>query len=282
MDKTERSVMDVDEEWMRQYCRQIALPEVDLAGQQRLQGSRALVVGAGGLGSTAAMLLAGAGVGTIELMDDDQVEVSNLHRQIGHTRASLGLPKVQSLAESIHARYPHVEVIQQAERFEYSEYALTSKSVSEFEKASKDISKESSDSHLASVIAADIVLDCTDNFQARYRLNHACWWAKKPLVSAAAIRLEGQLTTFDPRHAQSPCYACLYPPVADQATESCLSQGVLGPVPSVLASLQSLEACRVLLNMGETLVGRLLLFDAMHFSFRSLQFQADPNCAVCG
>lgn len=267
----------MDEQWMRQYCRQVALPEVDLAGQQRLQASRALVVGAGGLGSTAAMLLAGAGVGTIELIDDDEVALSNLHRQIGHTRSGLGQPKVQSLAQSIHVRYPEVEVIQRAKRFAYEACTPVSSDATSLDAAQC----VEGDVDLASVLAADIILDCTDNFQARYHLSHACMVAKKPLVSAAAIRMEGQLTTFDHRSGHSPCYACLYPPVAEQYTESCHTQGVLGPVPSVLASLQALEACRVLLAIGETLVGRLLLFDAMSFSFRTLQFQADPHCAVC-
>lgn len=253
----------LDDAWLRQYCRQIALPEVDLAGQERLQNSRMLVVGAGGLGSTAALLLAGAGVGTLELIDDDDVELSNLHRQIGHTRSGLGHKKVESLEKTIHDRYPNTQIICQAQRFEYA--------------------SATADSALASVKAADVILDCTDNFSARYALNHACWLSKKPLVSAAAIRLEGQLTTFNAQDPHSPCYACLYPPVAEQPNEhNCLSQGVFGPIPSVLASLQALEACRVLLGIGETMIGRLLLFDAISFRFRTLQFAADPACVVCG
>jgi len=270
----------MDDTWARQYCRQIALPEVDLAGQERLGASRALVVGAGGLGSTAALLLAGAGFGVLELIDDDEVELSNLHRQLGHTRGAIGTSKVDSLADRISERYPNVNVIRRKQRFSAGEHedADAVKSSSAFALV-KDA--HANDDGALSVVAADVVLDCTDNFQARYVLSAACWAAKKPLVSAAAIRLEGQLTTFDSRRPESPCYSCLYPPVSDRSAESCLSQGVLGPVPSVLASLQALEVCRLILGFGETLVGRLVLFDAHSFSFRTLGLPRDPSCLFC-
>jgi adenylyltransferase/sulfurtransferase len=279
----------MDNDWITQYCRQIALPEIDIAGQECLQAARVLVVGAGGLGSTAALLVAGAGVGTLELVDDDQVALSNLHRQIGHTRSALGRNKVESLAESILARYPDTCLFCHAERMFSAERSFgeaSNKACLDGVQDPNALSQQEGSaaegfSPVSSVKAADVVLDCTDNFAARYALNALCWQLKTPLISAAAIRFEGQLTTFDGRRAASPCYACLYPPVSEAPAENCLSQGVLGPVPSVLASLQALECCRVLLGLGETLVGRVMLFDAFSFSFRALQLDKDPQCGVC-
>ncbi|MEJ2680026.1 MAG: HesA/MoeB/ThiF family protein [Gammaproteobacteria bacterium] len=252
----------MNREWMERYCRQIALPEIDVAGQERLQAARVLIVGAGGLGSTAALLLAGAGCGNLELLDPDTVALSNLHRQIGHTCAFLDKPKVHSLRDAIQARFPDINVITTAQ-------ALPT-ALSELDAALQ-----------ASLRSADLVLDCTDNFPTRFVLNALCWSAEKPLVSASAVRWEGQLISIDPRRPDSPCYGCLYPERVGDESESCLSQGVLGPVPAVLGSMQAVEACRVLLSAGDSLVGRLMLFDALRFSFRILRLPIDPACSVC-
>jgi len=238
------------------YQRQLMLPEVGAAGQERLAAARVLIVGAGGLGSPAALYLAGAGVGTIGLVDDDRVELSNLHRQPLHTEAGVGTPKVESARSALQARNAGIAV-------------------------------ETHDCRLAAGTAAalvagyDVVLDCSDNFAARYLLNDACVAAGTPLVQAAIHRFEGQLTVIHPA-AGGPCYRCLYPePPPAELAPSCGETGVLGVVPGHLGVLQAAEALKLVLGIGEPLIGRLLWTDLLTTRFRRLEVKTRADCPLC-
>ncbi|WP_438280307.1 molybdopterin-synthase adenylyltransferase MoeB [Pseudomonas alabamensis] len=238
------------------YSRQILLSQVDIEGQLRLQRSRVLIVGLGGLGSPVALYLAGAGVGELHLADFDEVDVTNLQRQILHDTASVGASKVDSALQRLSALNPEVRLV--AHRQALDDEAL-----------------------VEAVGAVDLVLDCSDNFATREAVNRACVRQEKPLVSGAAIRLEGQLTVFDTRQAHSPCYHCLYGH-GSEAELTCSEAGVLGPLVGLVGSLQALEALKVLAGFGETLVGRLLLIDALGTRLRELRVKRDPACAICG
>lgn len=238
------------------YSRQILLPQVDIEGQLRLQRSRVLIVGLGGLGSPVALYLAGAGVGELHLADFDEVDVTNLQRQILHDTVSVGTSKVDSALQRLTALNPEVRLV--AHRQALDDEAL-----------------------VEAVGAVDLVLDCSDNFATREAVNRACVRQEKPLVSGAAIRLEGQLTVFDTRQAHSPCYHCLYGH-GSEAELTCSEAGVLGPLVGLVGSLQALEALKVLAGFGETLVGRLLLIDALGTRLRELRVKRDPACAICG
>ena len=247
--------MLTDEELLR-YSRQILLAQVDIDGQLRLKDSRALIVGLGGLGSPVALYLAAAGVGTLHLADFDTVDLTNLQRQIIHDGASVGLPKVDSALARLRAINPDITLVAHRQ-------ALDEDSLAE------------------AVAAVDLVLDCCDNFTTREAVNAACVKAGKPLVSGAAIRLEGQLSVFDPRRPESPCYHCLYGH-GSEAELTCSEAGVVGPLVGLVGSLQALEALKLLAGFGEPLVGRLLLVDALGSRFRELRVKRDPACAVCG
>lgn len=238
------------------YSRQILLPQVDIEGQLRLQRSRVLIVGLGGLGSPVALYLAGAGVGELHLADFDEVDLTNLQRQVLHDTASVGASKVDSALQRLSALNPEVRLV--AHRQALDDEAL-----------------------VEAVGAVDLVLDCSDNFATREAVNRACVRQEKPLVSGAAIRLEGQLTVFDTRQAHSPCYHCLYGH-GSEAELTCSEAGVLGPLVGLVGSLQALEALKVLAGFGETLVGRLLLIDALGTRLRELRVKRDPACAICG
>lgn len=244
-----------DEELLR-YSRQILLQQIDIDGQLRLQASRVLIVGVGGLGSPVALYLAAAGVGELHLADFDQVDLTNLQRQVVHDSASVGQPKVDSAMSRLAALNPLVRVVPHRQALD-------------------------SDSLAAAVAAVDLVLDCCDNFATREAVNAACFAAGKPLVSGAAIRLEGQLSVFDPRRADSPCYHCLYGHGSD-AELTCSEAGVVGPLVGLVGSLQALEALKLLAGFGEPMVGRLLLIDALGTRFRELKVRRDPACEVCG
>ncbi|WNW13451.1 molybdopterin-synthase adenylyltransferase MoeB [Pseudomonas sp. DTU_2021_1001937_2_SI_NGA_ILE_001] len=244
-----------DEELLR-YSRQILLQQIDIDGQLRLQASRVLIVGVGGLGSPVALYLAAAGVGELHLADFDQVDLTNLQRQVVHDSASVGQPKVDSAMSRLAALNPLVRVVPHRQALD-------------------------SDSLAAAVAAVDLVLDCCDNFSTREAVNAACFAAGKPLVSGAAIRLEGQLSVFDPRRADSPCYHCLYGHGSD-AELTCSEAGVVGPLVGLVGSLQALEALKLLAGFGEPMVGRLLLIDALGTRFRELKVRRDPACEVCG
>ena len=244
-----------DDELLR-YSRQILLKQIDIDGQLKLKQSRVLIVGLGGLGSPVALYLAAAGVGELHLADFDTVDATNLHRQILHDTTSVGRTKVDSAIERLEALNPLVKVVPLRTALD-------------------------ADSLGPAVAAVDLVLDCTDNFAIREAVNGACVAAGKPLVSGAAIRLEGQLSVFDPRVASSPCYHCLYGH-GSEAELTCSEAGVAGPLVGLVGSLQALEALKLLAGFGEPLVGRLLLIDALTSRFRELKVKRDPACVVCG
>jgi molybdopterin/thiamine biosynthesis adenylyltransferase len=238
------------------YSRQILVQHVDIDGQLRLKQSRALIVGLGGLGSPVALYLAAAGVGELHLADFDTVDLTNLQRQILHDSHSVGRSKVDSAIERLTAINPDVKLV-------------------------PHLAALDADSLAAAVEAVDLVLDCSDNFSTREAVNAACVAARKPLVSGAAIRLEGQLSVFDPRLAHSPCYHCLYGH-GSEAELTCSEAGVVGPLVGLVGSLQALEALKLLAGFGESMVGRLLLIDALTTRFRELKVKRDPGCTVCG
>lgn len=244
-----------DQELLR-YSRQVLLSQIDIDGQLRLKQSKALIVGLGGLGSPVALYLAAAGVGELHLADFDTVDLTNLQRQVIHDSASVGMSKVDSALQRLQAINPEIDLIAHSQALD-------------------------EDSLAAAVSAVDLVLDCSDNFGTREAVNAACVAAAKPLVSGAAIRLEGQLSVFDPRRDYSPCYHCLYGH-GSEAELTCSEAGVIGPLVGLVGSLQALEAMKLLAGFGEPLVGRLLLIDALGTRIRELRVKRDPGCAVCG
>lgn len=244
-----------DEQLLR-YSRQIMLPEVEIAGQEAWLNASVLIVGVGGLGSPVSMYLAAAGVGKLVLVDDDVVELTNLQRQIVHNTDTIGMSKVESARRTIAALNPDTEIVA--------------------------IPKRLSDQQLAEQIAdVDLVLDCTDNFSTRFAVNDACVQHKKPLVSGAAIRLEGQVAVFDSRQEDAPCYRCLYREGSDENL-TCSESGVLAPLVGIIGSVQAMEALKVLAKVGEPLVGKLLLLDGRYMDWRSLKLRRDPECPCCG
>jgi len=244
-----------DNELLR-YSRQLLLPPLDAAGQLKLKQSRVLIAGLGGLGSPVALYLAAAGVGEIHLCDFDQVELSNLARQILYDTDTIGENKVEAAAKRLSRLNPHIKPLPK-------NIALDSENLPE------------------QVKCVDLVLDCTDNFTVREALNAACVIVRKPLISGAAIGLQGQLAVFDLRKPESPCYHCLYGSGEDEAL-GCNEAGILGPVLGVIGSLQALEALKCLAGLGELASGRLRLFNAENGRFRELAIAKDPACPVCG
>ena len=238
------------------YARHLTLPGVGREGQLRLRSARVLVVGAGGLGSPAALYLAAAGIGTLGLVDFDRVDVSNLQRQILHGTGAVGRPKVESAVERLADLNPDVQVLPIKQRLAAAN--------------ARDI-----------IAQFDLVVDGTDNFPTRYLVNDVCVWLGKPLVYGSIFRFEGQASVFDA--SRGPCYRCLYAePPPPNLVPSCAEGGVLGVLPGVIGSLQALEAIKLVLGTGESLVGRLLVFDALRLGFRQLVVQKDPECPVCG
>ena len=244
-----------DEELLR-YSRQIMLPEVDIEGQEKICDGRVGIIGLGGLGAPAAIYLASAGVGSLTLVDDDVVEISNLQRQIIHTEDSISKSKVSSGKSAIKKlnSLTHVEVIDR--RLDEDEMV-----------------------HLASRI--DVMLDATDNFETRYALNRACLSTKTPLVSGAAIRMEGQISVFDARRNDSPCYQCLYRDGLDEAL-NCAENGVLAPMVGIIGTMQAMEVLKLLGEFGDSLIGKVIYFDAKSMQIRSFKLNKDPNCLACG
>ena len=237
------------------YSRQLRLPELGLAGQERLAASRVLVVGAGGLGSGCAPYLAASGVGELIIADADTVELSNLHRQLLHTTADIGRRKVDSARARLEQLNPEVRITPLVTRLD-------------------------ADTLTDALTGCDAVVDGSDNFATRFAVNAASRALGIPLISAAAIRFEGQLSVFDPRDPASPCYRCLYRDSAEQA-ETCAQNGVLPPIVGALGSLQALETLKVLTGIGRPLVGRLLIFDGLAHEWRTLRLKRDPGCPVC-
>ena len=246
---------------IQRYARHILLADVGGTGQARLRDASVLIVGAGGLGSPLALYLAAAGIGTIGIADHDVVDLSNLQRQVAHTEARVGTPKVASAAAAMAALNPLVQVHVHAVRVDQDNVA-------------------------ALIAPYDIVCDGTDNFPARFLLADAAWRAGKTLISAAVLRYEGQLSTFRPGTgadgAPNPCYRCLYPaPPPPGLVPSCAEAGVLGPVTGVMGTLQATEVLKELLGIGEGLAGRLLIWDALAVRFRTVRLPADPACPCC-
>ncbi len=247
--------MDFSEDQIRRYARHIILPEVGGTGQARLLESRALVIGAGGLGSPVALYLAAAGVGTIGIVDDDVVDLSNLQRQILHTTGSVGRAKVASAADTLGAINPDVRVVPIQARL-------------------------NKDNIRAILDDFPVVADGSDNFATRFLVNDACRLAGATLVSAAILRFDGQLSTYRPG---GPCYRCIYaeaPP--EDAVPSCSSAGVLGAIAGTMGALQATEVLKEILGLGESMAGRLLIYDALAVSFRTVRVKRDPGCPLCG
>ena len=246
----------LDDARLTRYARHILLDELGIEGQERLLAARVLIVGAGGLGSPAALYLAAAGVGRITLVDDDVVELSNLQRQVLHAMADLGRPKAESGRDSLLALNPDIHVQALVERLD--------------------------DARLAALVReADVVLDCSDNFATRHAINRACVAARAPLVSGAAIKFSGQISVYDLRDAQAPCYHCLFPEADDVEELRCATTGVLGPLVGMVGSVQAAEAIKLIAGMGEPLVGRLLSVDALRMQWHTIRFRRDPDCPVC-
>lgn len=248
--------VSLSHEEVSRYSRHLLLPEVTIEGQKRLKAGRVLLVGAGGLGSPAALYLAAAGVGTIGLVDFDVVDESNLQRQILHDTRWVGRPKVESARDRLQALNPHVDVVLFGER-------LTSENA------------------LRIIEGFDVVVDGSDNFATRYLTNDACFLLGKPNVYGSIFRFEGQVSVFHPE--KGPCYRCLYPsPPPPGLVPSCAEGGVLGVLPGVIGCLQATEAIKLILGVGQPLVGRLVLYDALDLVFRELKLRRDPSCPLCG
>lgn len=246
----------MDDDALLRHSRHILLEEYGIDGQARVDAGHALVIGAGGLGSPVCLYLAAAGVGHITLVDDDEVDLTNLQRQIAHTTARVGQAKVASAAEAMHAINPGIRITTRALRADAASLDMW-------------------------VAAADVVVDCSDNFATRHAVNRACVAHAKPLVAGAAIRFDGQLSVYDTRDEASPCYACVFPADADFEETRCAVLGAFGPVVGTIGTLQASEALKLLAGISPSMAGRLLMFDGRATRFDSLQLARDPDCAVC-
>jgi molybdopterin/thiamine biosynthesis adenylyltransferase len=247
---------DLTDDRLLRYSRHLLLDEIGIGGQQRLLGAHAVIVGAGGLGSPAALYLGSAGVGRLTIVDHDTVDATNLQRQVAHDITRLGWPKAVSAAASVRAINPDVDV--------------------------RALVRRADEALLAELAAgADVVLDCTDNFRTRHAVNAACVAAATPLVWGAAIRFDAQLSTFDPHDATCPCYACVFPPQAAHEDVACAQMGVFAPLVGLVGSWQAAEALKLLAGTGTTLAGRLAMFDAHGAAASELHLPRDPGCAVC-
>jgi len=246
----------VNDDQLLRYSRHILLDALGIEGQQRILDSHAVLIGVGGLGSPAALYLASAGIGRLTLVDDDTVDLTNLQRQILHTEARVGMAKTESGKIGLAALNPTVDV-------QILQKRLAGEALSQL------------------IASADIVLDCCDNFATRHAINRACVHHRKPLVSGAAIRFDGQVSVYDLRRDDAPCYHCLFPE-GDEAEEvRCAVMGVFAPLTGIVGSMQAAEALKLASGIGESLTGRLLLLDALAMSWRSVKFSRDPDCAVC-
>ena len=247
----------MNDQQLLRYSRHILLDDIGIEGQQRLLDAHALIIGAGGLGSPAALYLASAGIGRITLVDDDEVDLTNLQRQIMHATERVGQPKALSGKAALAQINPEVEVVALIER--------------------------AAGARLAELVAsATVVLDCSDNFKTRHAINRACVKARVPLVSGAAIRFDGQISVFDSRDAESPCYACLFPESAQFDEINCATMGVFAPLVGIIGAMQAAEALKLVGHIGASLAGRLLLFDGLHTEWNSIAIARDPGCSVCG
>ncbi len=236
------------------YSRQIMLPQIDIEGQEKLLNAHILIIGAGGLGAPAAMYLAAAGVGSITIYDDDEVDLSNLQRQIAHYTNDIGTDKVISTQQTLNNINPDVKVTAIKQRL-------------------------TGDALLLAVSQVDVVLDCSDNFATRFAINRACVQHKKPLVSGAAIRFEGQVSVFSATDT-SPCYHCLYTESGEEL-QNCATNGVIAPLTGIIGSVQALETLKIIMGIGEVLAGRLLLLDGLTMEWRTMKLKKNIHCPVC-
>ena len=249
--------MLLDDAQLLRYSRHILLNEIGVEGQEALLASHALVIGAGGLGSPVALYLGSAGVGRITVVDHDVVDETNLQRQIAHNLARVGHPKAESIVEAIAAINPDVQVT--------------------------PIVQRAGEALLGELVAqADVVLDCTDNFATRHAINRACVKHRKPLVSGAAIRMDGQLSVFDASTPGNPCYACVFPESADLEETRCATMGVFAPLVGIVGTMQAAEALKLLTGLGSRLTGKLLMLDGRDLAFNEITLPQNPQCAVCG
>ena len=249
--------MELTDDLLLRYSRHILLPEIGVAGQARICDASVLIIGAGGLGCPVALYLGAAGVGRLVLADGDTVDLTNLQRQIGHATSAVGENKADSLARSVRAINPEIDVNPLREK-------LAGNALHE------------------AVAAVDLVVDASDNFATRHAVNRACVVSGKPLVSGAAIGFSGQLAVFDSGRANSPCYHCLFPGYADEPELRCAEAGVISPLVGVIGAMQALEALKYLAQAGEPLIGRLLLWDGLRADARVMKVPRDPDCPVCG
>ena len=247
----------MDDTQLLRYSRHILLKEFGVEAQEKLLAASALVVGAGGLGSAALMYLASAGIGKIVIADGDKVDLTNLQRQIVHRESTIGINKAESAALTLGAINPECNIETVPERL-------------------------AGDALSARIATIDIVLDCSDNFATRHAINRACVTHRKPLVSGAGIRFDGQISSFDSRRLDSPCYHCLFPEQAEAEEERCAIMGVFAPLVGIIGAMQASEAIRLLADVGEALVGRLLLLDGLTMSWHQVKLLRDQNCPVCG
>lgn len=247
----------MNDQQLLRYSRHILLDQIGIEGQQKINQAHALIIGAGGLGSPAAFYLASAGVGTITLVDHDEVDLTNLQRQILHSTHSVGQPKVSSGQRTLQGLNPEIQVVALQERVQGERLAEL-------------------------VRAASVVLDCCDNFATRHAVNQACVAAGVPLVSGAAISFDGQISVFDTRDPVSPCYACLFPP--DQQFEEvlCSTMGVFAPLVGIIGTTQAAEALKLIMHVGQALTGRLLLLDAQNMEWTQIRVARNHGCTVCG
>ena len=246
----------MNDDQLLRYSRHILLPEIGIEGQQKLSDAHALIIGAGGLGSPVALFLAASGVGRITLCDNDSVDLTNLQRQIAHRTSSIGKAKVISAKETLAEINPDVDVVTLIERAD--------------------------EARLAALAAqADVVLDCSDNFPTRYALNRVCHALKKPLVSGAATRFDGQVSVFDFRRDDTPCYECLYPERMESEETRCAVLGIFAPLVGIVGSMQAAEALKLLMDIDTTLCGRLLTLNALTMEIRTMRLSKDADCTVC-
>ncbi|MBD3634410.1 MAG: molybdopterin-synthase adenylyltransferase MoeB [Methylophaga sp.] len=245
----------MNDDQLLRYSRHILLPQVDIKGQQKLLDAHVMIVGLGGLGSPVATYLAAAGVGRLTLVDDDHVELSNLQRQIVHSEAQIGNSKVSSAAQRLKAINADVELNLIDRRMDKAGLLDATQTV-------------------------DVLVDCSDNFATRFLLNEVSKQQRLPLVSGAAIRFEGQVTVYDPRQPGMPCYRCLYQDKGE-LEETCSESGILAPILSIIGGVQAVETVKLLMGLGESLAGRLLILDALSMSWREIKMKQDPTCPVC-
>lgn len=246
----------MDDHQLLRYSRHILLPQIDIAGQEKLNQSHVLIIGAGGLGSPAALYLAASGIGNLTICDGDQVDLTNLQRQIMHDSSAIGMEKTRSAKQTLLKINPGIKITAIQARVDA-------------EKLSQLIPQ------------ADAVIDASDNFGTRHHVNQTCVTHKKPLISGAAVQFSGQISVFDLRHSSNPCYHCLFPVDGEQEDMPCAIMGVFSPIVGIIGSMQAAETLKILLNIGESLNGRLLVLDGLTMNWRSIRLNKDPACPVC-